>query len=125
MRWNRRENTKFEIKALDINLLYKNIDTSLIFQNFKVDLDKKENSNIDNMKENENPILLPRFSCHNLRHTFTTRLVEAGVNVKVIQSLLGHSDISITLDIYADVTRELKKAEMENFEDFLKKRDAM
>ena len=77
------------------------------------------------MKENENPILLPRFSCHNLRHTFTTRLVEAGVNVKVIQSLLGHSDISITLDIYADVTRELKKAEMENFEDFLKKRDAM
>ena len=35
-------------------------------------------------------VLLPRFSCHILRHTFTTRLCEAGVNIKVIQDILGH-----------------------------------
>lgn len=63
------------------------------------------------MKEEENPILLPHFSCHSLRHTFTTRMCEAGVNVKVIQDTLGHADISTTLNIYADVTRELKKTE--------------
>ena len=54
-------------------------------------------------------VLLPRFSCHILRHTFTTRLCESGVNMKVIQDILGHSDISTTMNIYADVTKELKE----------------
>ena len=62
-------------------------------------------------KGEENPVLLPHFSCHSLRHTFTTRMCEAGVNIKVIQDTLGHADISTTLNIYADVTKELKKAE--------------
>ncbi|HCW74719.1 MAG TPA: site-specific integrase [Clostridiaceae bacterium] len=65
-------------------------------------------------------VLLPRFSCHSLRHTFTTRLCEANVNVKVIQDALGHSDVSTTLQIYADVTKDLKKREFEVFEDFIK-----
>ena len=63
------------------------------------------------MKEEENPVLLPHFSCHSLRHTFTTRMCEAGVNIKVMQDTLGHADISTTLNIYADVTKELKKSE--------------
>ncbi len=57
------------------------------------------------------PVLLPPFSCHSLRHTFTTRLCEAGVNIKVIQDVLGHADISTTMDIYVDVTKELKQKE--------------
>lgn len=66
---------------------------------------------------NKNPsaeILLPRFSCHSLRHTFTTRFVEAGVNIKVVQEVLGHKDVSTTLGIYTDVTKELRKREFEN-----------
>lgn len=77
---------------------------------------------LDKAKDNENVILLPKFSCHTLRHTFTTRLCESGINIKAIQSVLGHKDISTTLDIYADVTRDLKKAEIEKFEDFMKKK---
>lgn len=71
---------------------------------------------------NANAVLLPKFSCHTLRHTFTTRLCESGINIKVIQSVLGHADISTTLDIYADVTKDLKKAEMQTFEDFMNKK---
>lgn len=67
-------------------------------------------------------VLLPKFSCHTLRHTFTTRLCESGINIKVIQSVLGHADISTTLDIYADVTKDLKKLEMQTFEDFMNKK---
>lgn len=74
---------------------------------------------LDNAKDNENVVLLPKFSCHTLRHTFTTRLCESGINIKVIQSVLGHADISTTLDIYADVTKDLKKAEMQLFDDFM------
>ena len=74
---------------------------------------------LDKAKTNVEIVLLPRFSCHTLRHTFTTRLCESGINIKVIQSVLGHADISTTLDIYADVTKDLKKAEMQTFEDFM------
>lgn len=72
--------------------------------------------------KNENPkVLLSYFSCHNLRHTFTTRMVEAGVNVKVIQDALGHQDIQTTMNIYADVTKELKKSEFDGLDGFFRK----
>ncbi len=77
---------------------------------------------LDKAGDKDNVILLPPFSCHTLRHTFTTRLCESGINIKVIQSVLGHSDVSTTLDIYADVTRDLQKAEMQTFDDFMKKK---
>ena len=60
----------------------------------------------------KDPVLLPPFSCHSLRHTFTTRAVESGMNVKVLQEVLGHKDISTTLNIYTDVTRDTKKKEV-------------
>lgn len=77
--------------------------------------------NDEQLLKNENTdILLPHFSCHSLRHTFTTRMCEAGVNVKVIQDALGHTDISTTLNIYTDVTKELRKAEFEGLDMFFK-----
>lgn len=64
------------------------------------------------LNKNSNPkVLLPRFSCHSLRHTFTTRLVESGVNIKVVQDVLGHKDVKTTLNIYTDATQELKQRE--------------
>ena len=72
------------------------------------------NCNDKQFLENDNPeVLLPHFSCHSLRHTFTTRMCEAGVNVKVIQDALGHKDVSTTLNIYTDVTKELRKSGLE------------
>ena len=61
------------------------------------------------------PVLLPQFSCHILRHTFATRLCESGVNIKVIQDVLGHADIQTTMNIYIDVTKDLKKKEIAAF----------
>lgn len=59
-------------------------------------------------EKNPDPqVLLPRFSCHTLRHTFTNRCIEAGVNPKVLQTWLGHEDITTTLNIYADCTKEM------------------
>lgn len=71
-------------------------------------------------KEKKDSVILPRFSNHSLRHTFTTRLCEAGVNIKAMQDILGHADAETTLQIYTDATKDLKKAEMINFVDYFK-----
>ena len=70
------------------------------------------------LSKQANPkVLLPKFSCHSLRHTFTTRLVEEGVNIKVVQDVLGHKDVKTTLNIYTDVTKELKQEEFEDLQE--------
>ena len=68
----------------------------------------------------ESTVLLPNFSCHILRHSFTTRLCEVDVNPKSMQVVLGHSDIRTTLQIYADVTEEHKQETFNSIEDFFR-----
>ncbi|HVA61578.1 MAG TPA: tyrosine-type recombinase/integrase [Mycobacteriales bacterium] len=41
---------------------------------------------------------------HDLRHTWATLALEAGVHPKVVQERLGHSNVSITLDLYSHVS---------------------
>ena len=65
-------------------------------------------------KERRQPIILPHFSCHHLRHTFCTRLCENESNLKVIQAVMGHANIETTMDIYAEATAEKKKEAIEN-----------
>ena len=65
-------------------------------------------------REKRNPLILPYFSCHILRHTFATRLCEQETNLKVIQSIMGHRNIETTMDIYAEATDEKKKESFEN-----------
>ena len=45
---------------------------------------------------------------HSLRHTFATRCVEAGVDIKSLSEILGHSNVSTTLSLYVHSSFELK-----------------
>jgi integrase len=47
---------------------------------------------------------LPRIRVHDLRHTTATVLLEAGVHPKLVQHLLGHSTVALTLNTYSHVT---------------------
>ena len=53
---------------------------------------------------------LEGFHFHALRHTYTTNLLASGAKPKDVQELLGHSDVSTTMNIYAHATRESKKS---------------
>ena len=70
------------------------------------------------LQAKQDSVYLPNFSCHTLRHTFATRMCEAGFNMKVVQDVLGHSDISTTLNIYTDATADLKKKEFANLQQY-------
>ena len=50
---------------------------------------------------------------HALRHTFATQCVEVNFDVKCLSELLGHSDVSITLNRYVHPTMEMKRLNME------------
>ncbi len=70
--------------------------------------------------EKREPVLIPRFSVHILRHTFCTRFCENETNLKVIQEIMGHANISTTMDVYNEATMEKKKSSMENLEGKIK-----
>ena len=57
-------------------------------------------------EDQRSPLLLPHFSVHSLRHTFCTRMFEVESNHKAIQTIMGHAEISTTLDIYTHITQE-------------------
>lgn len=67
-------------------------------------------------KEKRQSVLLPHFTVHNLRHTFCTRFCENETNLKVIQEIMGHADISTTMDVYNEATKEKKKESFVNLE---------
>ncbi len=65
---------------------------------------------------------LPRIRFHDLRHCSATLLLSMGVHPKVVQELLGHSQISMTMDIYSHVLPTMQKEAMEKINTLLQGR---
>lgn len=61
---------------------------------------------------------IPDMTTHSLRHTFGTRSIEAGIRAVVLQRLMGHSDVSITLNTYTSVFNKYKEAELEKVNNY-------
>ena len=56
---------------------------------------------------------IPSVNYHTLRHTFATRCIEVGVDVKTLSEILGHANVSITLNTYVHSSMELKRQQLE------------
>lgn len=56
---------------------------------------------------------LPSVNYHVLRHTFATRCIEFGVDVKTLSEILGHANVSITLNTYVHSSMERKREQLE------------
>ncbi|MBO5238971.1 MAG: site-specific integrase [Lachnospiraceae bacterium] len=64
------------------------------------------------IQNNQTPAeAIRKFHPHSIRHTFATRCAESGMDMKVAQLLLGHSNISITLTVYTHVSQKKMLAE--------------
>ncbi len=57
----------------------------------------------------------PIFMPHAIRHTFCSRCFEAGMQPKVVQSIMGHQHYSTTIDIYTHVSESRYQEEIEKF----------
>lgn len=70
-------------------------------------------------EDNDNSVVkLPHVSPHTLRHTACTNMIKSGMNIKAVQSIMGHSSAEITLDIYTHLSQEQLMKETQKFNDF-------
>lgn len=56
---------------------------------------------------------IPQYNFHALRHTFATNCINYGVDVKVLSEILGHSNVSTTLNTYVHLSLKMKKQQIE------------
>lgn len=62
---------------------------------------------------------LPRITPHGFRHTAATLALSAGIHPKLVQEMLGHKSIAMTLDLYSHAGESLKRAAAEQLDAFL------
>jgi len=62
---------------------------------------------------------LPDIRFHDLRHSSATLLLSAGIHPKVVQEILGHSQISMTMDIYSHVLPNMQHEAMKKLNDMI------
>lgn len=57
-------------------------------------------------KEHRKPERLPKISAHNLRHTACSNMAKQGMNIKVLQYLMGHAHSDVTMDVYNHIANK-------------------
>jgi integrase len=62
---------------------------------------------------------LPKVRFHDLRHTAATLMLGEGVHPKIVSEMLGHSTVSITLDLYSHVTPTMQQAAADRVDELL------
>lgn len=63
--------------------------------------------------------LFPKISAHILRHTACNRMAERGMDIKVLQYIMGHSNVEITMQVYNHIS------DMERIENEMEKMECM
>ena len=72
-----------------------------------------------NRSKEDEEVELPSFTPHTLRHTACTRYAENGIDVKVLQELMGHKNITITMQVYNHVSESRAQKAVDNVESVL------
>ena len=104
-------------KAIDLYGLTGIQPESLVFRGIQGDIVQNtvitHTINMAIKKMNAAGLSVDRFSVHALRDTFATRFIESGGNPQTLKSILGHSSLSMTMDLYSHVLPNTKAEEME------------
>ncbi len=88
----------------------------LVFVNYRTGEPAKNSSYDTHLYKICDEAGIKRISMHVLRHTYATRAIERGVQPKVLQQLLGHANIQVTMDRYVHVTDDALLNAVRQFE---------
>lgn len=94
-----------EVMKANVKLKF---DTNLIIQNIR-----RTNVNLELQRILSKEFNITDISTHSLRHTYGTRCIESGMAPVVVQKLMGHKDIGITLNTYTSVFDKFKENEID------------
>ena len=65
-------------------------------------------------------VRLPKITPHVCRHTYCSNMAKSGMNPKTLQYLMGHSDISVTMNVYTHISFDDAEEELKRMEEFRK-----
>lgn len=94
-------------------------DSGFVFTN-EVGHHLSPNTVYHNYKRVVESIGLPNARFHDLRHSYAVAAIQAGDDIKTIQSNLGHATAAFTLDVYTHVTNSMQKASADRMEKYIK-----
>ena len=89
----------------------------LVFVNFRTGMPTKNSTYDSHLERLCEKAEVKHISMHSLRHTYATRAIERNVHPKVLQKLLGHSNLQTTMDRYVHVSAESMLDAIEKFEE--------
>jgi integrase len=78
---------------------------------------------VDEFKKLLNQASLPNIRFHDLRHSAASLLLSLGIHPKVVQELLGHTQIGITMDVYSHLLPGMQKDAMSKLDEALKRQE--
>ncbi len=104
----------FLIEYLDQNLIFSQNRSYIFSKSGKTPLDPRTLQH--HYKKILKEIQIPYLNFHCLRHTFATRCITLGWDVRTLSEILGHSDIKITMEYYFHSSLEYKRQQMQKFE---------
>lgn len=97
--------------------LAENHKENLLFVNSQGNYADPKNAN-KFLKSTLEKVNINDITTHSLRHTYGTSCIEAGMRAVALQRLMGHSDISVTMNTYVSVFNKYKEAELEKLNDY-------
>lgn len=101
------------IEQMKIADRQENNEEKLLFKPLKGNYTRRVNVNSELHRILKREFNITGISTHSLRHTFGTRCIESGMAPVVVQKLMGHTDIGVTLNTYTSVFDKFKEAELD------------
>jgi len=72
-----------------------------------------------NKTKGDDEIELPDFTPHTLRHTFCTRMAENGMDIRVLQEIMGHKTLEVTMQVYNHISNDRCRKEVDRIDSVL------
>lgn len=101
------------LEQMQIANKQENNQEKLLFKPYNAKYTRRTNVNSELQRILERNFNITDISTHSLRHTYGTRCIESGMAPVVVQRLMGHKDIGVTLNTYTSVFDKFKESEID------------